>query len=603
MKKIILLFCAGAYQSEIAAKPLSSVEVYAQVQRSVVVLEEQDNTGSPSQVLTAIAVASDRAVTICDALNGSHPLRITANKKSVTAVILAQDTQRHLCLLSAPGAELSAIAGIAANSAFQSGARVFAISNALGLGVGISEGVISGIRSQLGTDYIQFSAPVSPGSDGGALVDMEGRLLGIISYRHRDGQNVNFAVPAKWLAEIEQHDKSDTANKQFRETAEQLQNQGLWQKLAAHAKQWISHHQDDADAWRWSALAEEKIGNLEKEEKAWRKLHELEPASAIAGAGLVRVKLKRNQRTEALQLAHDLLSLRQEDAEIWTIVGQTEQAAGTAAKAEEAYRKALSFNPWQLAAYQGLIGIAEQRNDRGMVTQLWQRLSALNPDVPNVQFKLVEAYIREGRPARAFSLLERLTVPEAQKADAAFWKGQTLIALSRPLDAIEAFQNSLQGQPTAKAWAYAALGSSYFQLQRFPESIQAYREAVRLEPNNPEWQYGLALSLKDGFRGQEALEIDAKLLKRLPKDPSVWRQKGFTEGILGRNKDSIKSLEKSLELEPKQGKVWAALIDEYRRAGRDKDVRSAYEKLRGIDSTYAEIAYRSAILPFEEHQP
>jgi len=113
----------------------------------------------------------------------------------------------------------------------------------------------------------------------------------------------------------------------------------------------------------------------------------------------------------------------------------------------------------------------------------------------------------------------------------------------------------------------------------------------------------LALSLKDGFRGQEALEIDARLLKRLPKDPSVWRQKGFTEGILGRNKDSIKSLEKSLELEPKQGKVWAALIDEYRRAGRDKDVRSAYEKLRGIDSTYAEIAYRSAILPFEEHQP
>jgi tetratricopeptide (TPR) repeat protein len=602
-KMVLLLLCASTYHSEIAANQLNSVELYEQVQRSVAVLEELNTTGSPSQTLTAIAVAKDRAVTICDSLNGAHPLRIVANKKSVTATILARDSQRHLCLLSAPDAELSAMTSVDANPAIQSGARVFAISNALGLGIGISEGVVSGIRSQFGTDYIQFSAPVSPGSDGGALVDAEGRLLGMISYRHRDGQNVNFAIPAKWLAEIEQHDKADMTYKLLRETAEQYLGQALWQKLAEHAAQWTSSHPEDADAWRWAALAAEKNGNLDAEENAWRKLRDLEPASAIAGAGLVRVKLKRHQGAEALQLAHELLSLRQEDAEIWTIVGQTEQVAGTPAKAEEAYRKALSINPWQIAAYQGLIGIAEQRNDRATVTQLWQRLSALNPDVPNVQFKLVEAYIREGRPARAFSLLEKLTVPKAQKADAAFWKGQTLFALGRPLDATLAFQDSLQGQPTARAWAYASMGSSYFQLQRFPESIQAYREAIRLEPNNPEWQYGLALSLKDSFRGQEALEIDAQLLKKFPNDPSVWRQKGFTESILGRNQDSIKSMEKSLELEPKQGKVWAALIDEYRRAGRDKDVGSAYEKLRGIDSAYAETAYRSAILPFEESQP
>ncbi|WP_347988426.1 tetratricopeptide repeat protein [Methylomonas sp. AM2-LC] len=603
MKQIILLLCAGTFLSEAMATPHNSVEIYEQVQRSVMVFEALDDANKPLKALTAVAVASDKVVTVCDELNGKLQFRIVTNSKSFLATILARDSQRHLCLLSVPDAQLTKIVSADANQSLQSGARVYALSNALGLGVGISEGVVSGIRPQLGVDFIQFSAPVSPGSDGGALVDTEGRLLGIITYRHRDGQNVNFAIPAKWLAEIELHDKTDTAYKQFRETAEQLQNQEQWQKLAEHAEQWIGGHQSDVDAWRWSVMAAEKNNNLDSEETAWRKLYQLEPASSTAGAGLLRVKLKRNQSTEALQLARELLSLHQEDAEIWTIVGQTEQSAGTAAKAEEAYRKALSFNPWQLTAYQGLIGIAEQRNDRGMVTQLWQSLSALNPDVPVIQFKLAEAYIREGRPARAYSLLEKLTIPDAQKPDADFWKGQTLIALGRPLDAIQAFEKSLQGNPTAKAWAYAALGSSYFQLQRYLESIQAYREAVRLDPNNPEWQYGLALSLKDSFRGQEALEIDAQLLKKFPNDPTVWRQKGFTEAILGLTQESIKSLEKSLEIEPKQGKVWAALIEEYHRAGRDKDVSSAYEKLRGVDSAYAEMAYRSAILPFEEHQP
>jgi len=83
----------------------------------------------------------------------------------------------------------------------------------------------------------------------------------------------------------------------------------------------------------------------------------------------------------------------------------------------------------------------------------------------------------------------------------------------------------------------------------------------------------------------------------------IWRQKGFTEAILGRHQEGIKSMEKSLELGPRQGKLWAALIDTYRHAGRDKDVKSAYEKLRGIDSEWAEKVYQSAILPFEEFHP
>ncbi|HBH1179341.1 TPA: serine protease, partial [Clostridioides difficile] len=41
---------------------------------------------------------------------------------------------------------------------------------------------------------IQFTAPISSGSSGGALLDMFGNLLGLISAGYDDGQNLNLAV-------------------------------------------------------------------------------------------------------------------------------------------------------------------------------------------------------------------------------------------------------------------------------------------------------------------------------------------------------------------------------------------------------------------------
>lgn len=44
---------------------------------------------------------------------------------------------------------------------------------------------------------IQTSAPVSPGSSGGALVDARGALLGITTFIVKDAQNLNFAIAAE----------------------------------------------------------------------------------------------------------------------------------------------------------------------------------------------------------------------------------------------------------------------------------------------------------------------------------------------------------------------------------------------------------------------
>jgi len=59
------------------------------------------------------------------------------------------------------------------------GETVMAVGSPLGLGGSVSLGVVSGFRSVEGADYIQFSAPISPGNSGGPLLDSHGSVIAV----------------------------------------------------------------------------------------------------------------------------------------------------------------------------------------------------------------------------------------------------------------------------------------------------------------------------------------------------------------------------------------------------------------------------------------
>ena len=42
-------------------------------------------------------------------------------------------------------------------------------------------GVVSGFRSLDGSDYVQFSAPISPGNSGGPVIDAHGQVVAVAS--------------------------------------------------------------------------------------------------------------------------------------------------------------------------------------------------------------------------------------------------------------------------------------------------------------------------------------------------------------------------------------------------------------------------------------
>lgn len=79
------------------------------------------------------------------------------------------------------------------------GQKVVAIGSPLGMFNSVSDGIISGFRQFDTVNMIQFTAPVSHGSSGGALLNMYGEVIGIITAGIDQGQNINLAVGYEFI--------------------------------------------------------------------------------------------------------------------------------------------------------------------------------------------------------------------------------------------------------------------------------------------------------------------------------------------------------------------------------------------------------------------
>jgi len=82
------------------------------------------------------------------------------------------------------------------------GETVYAVGNPHGLEGTFSQGIISSIRT-VGTDkLIQLTAPISPGSSGGPVLNDRGNVIGVSVATFRKGQNLNFAIPSNYLTKL-----------------------------------------------------------------------------------------------------------------------------------------------------------------------------------------------------------------------------------------------------------------------------------------------------------------------------------------------------------------------------------------------------------------
>jgi len=104
-------------------------------------------------------------------------------------LILGYDQEKDIAALQISKTDIGPIK-LGSFSTLVQGQRIYTIGSPHGLMNTLSDGIISSIRD----DVIQISAPISPGSSGGALINEYGEVVGITTAISEDGENLGFCV-------------------------------------------------------------------------------------------------------------------------------------------------------------------------------------------------------------------------------------------------------------------------------------------------------------------------------------------------------------------------------------------------------------------------
>lgn len=105
------------------------------------------------------------------------------------------------------------------------GLKIYTISAPNGLSQTLSDGLLSAIRSVDGMQLLQITAPVSPGSSGGPVLNADGEAIGVIEGLIPSGQQLNFAIPIDAAVRLLNGAPSFVAQGTSRETEQAVQPQ------------------------------------------------------------------------------------------------------------------------------------------------------------------------------------------------------------------------------------------------------------------------------------------------------------------------------------------------------------------------------------------
>ena len=169
--------------------------------KSTVSIVALDNISQPLGYGSGFIIADELIVTNVHVIEGSSSAYVLINgqeKKYTVSGYVAMDRANDLIILKVPGLSGSKL-NLGSEIFPEIGEKIYAIGNPKGLNGTFSEGIISGIRELATNKVLQITAPISPGSSGGPVLNSSGQVVGIAFASYSEGQNLNFAIPVKYL--------------------------------------------------------------------------------------------------------------------------------------------------------------------------------------------------------------------------------------------------------------------------------------------------------------------------------------------------------------------------------------------------------------------
>lgn len=209
----LILFGCGSNSSESTAKSSSvdtigqavptSVAVAEITLRSTVSITMQDRNRQTLAIGSGVLLDSGKVITNLHVISNATYGYVVSDDNMQKHPIegqLAIDEINDLAILSVP--TLSSTSIKLNSSSPRVGEQIFVTGNPQGFAGTFSEGLISSLRVFEGRELIQITAPTSPGSSGGAVVNGRAELIGITIGGFTGGQNLNFAIPIKYAEKL-----------------------------------------------------------------------------------------------------------------------------------------------------------------------------------------------------------------------------------------------------------------------------------------------------------------------------------------------------------------------------------------------------------------
>lgn len=182
--------------------PANSVEKLTEsARKSVVVITFTGRDGKQQGLGSGFVIAPDGLIaTNLHVIGEARPITVQlADGKSFDVKsVEAFDRNLDLALLKIDAKELPALP-LGDSETLKQGQPIIALGNPHGLKHSVVAGVVSGTREIGGRPMIQLAIPIEPGNSGGPLLDMQGRVHGILTMKSLVTENLGFAVAVNSL--------------------------------------------------------------------------------------------------------------------------------------------------------------------------------------------------------------------------------------------------------------------------------------------------------------------------------------------------------------------------------------------------------------------
>jgi len=339
------------------------------VKPAVVAIATFDSSGEALMTGSGFFLSPGKVVTNLHVVRGATRAEIKTldGKGKVYQVngALAVDEEGDLALLSIDMPLQPARVTELARELPDEGEPIFVIGNPLKLEGSVSDGIVSAVR-EVPNSYriIQITAPISHGNSGSPVFNLKGQVLGVVTVKVTNGQNINLAIAAARVGELRAgklQPLSDIATKGKGDVAESSYRNGL-------DSLWLGNY-DSAVGY-----FENAVNKNPKRADAWVQV------------GYCKVKQGKSQ--EAIRAYQQALQLKPEDADIHNKLGDAYYYAGRLREAIESYETAKDLRPDNPETFYNLAIAYNEAGNPTMAAAEARTLQRLDP-------KLYEKYLRE----------------------------------------------------------------------------------------------------------------------------------------------------------------------------------------------------------------